>query len=327
MTPAPASSPTAHGRKRWPSWKMPSRGLGHRCSGMEHVLHPWVAFAIIPLFALANAGVRVEGDLGAALGNRVTLGVVLGLVLGKQLGVTLAAWLAVRSGVTDLPEGVGWRHIYGAGWLAGIGFTMSLFVADLAFASGRGRALDRGEAGHPRRLAHRRCRRVAHPPPRFVYTAPLTGPAWPRGAAYPLPARLTGWDCQLAVPLFCRVRRQTARSRGEGHVGTHDCHDHLPGHLRGDHQRAPRPHGGGAGRRRLDDRLWHPRPAPGAGGDRPQHDRAPRRHDDHRQRAQAHRHLPLRRLAHGHCPGGRPLAHDDRLRPVHRRSPRPSSTT
>ena len=101
---------------------------------MEHVLHPWVAFAIVPLFALANAGVRIEGDLGTAFGNRVTLGVVLGLVLGTQLGVTLGAWLAVRSGVTDLPDGVGWRHIYGAGWLAGIGFTMSLFVADLAFA-------------------------------------------------------------------------------------------------------------------------------------------------------------------------------------------------
>jgi NhaA family Na+:H+ antiporter len=115
-------------------------GAGAPLHRLEHVLHPWVAFAIIPLFALANAGVRVEGDLGAALGNRVTLGVVLGLVLGKQLGVTLAAWLAVRSGVTDLPEGVGWRHIYGAGWLAGIGFTMSLFVADLAFA-------DPGEAG------------------------------------------------------------------------------------------------------------------------------------------------------------------------------------
>jgi NhaA family Na+:H+ antiporter len=101
---------------------------------MEHVLHPWVAFAIVPLFALANAGVRIEGDPGMALGNEVTLGIVLGLVLGKQMGVTLAAWLAVRSGVTELPEGVGWHHIYGAGWLAGIGFTMALFVADLAFA-------------------------------------------------------------------------------------------------------------------------------------------------------------------------------------------------
>jgi Na+:H+ antiporter, NhaA family len=109
-------------------------GAGAPLQRMEHVLHPWVAFAIVPLFALANAGVRIEGDLSAAVGNRVTLGVVLGLVLGKQLGVTLGAWLAVRSGVTELPEGVAWRHIYGASWLAGIGFTMSLFVADLAFA-------------------------------------------------------------------------------------------------------------------------------------------------------------------------------------------------
>jgi NhaA family Na+:H+ antiporter len=108
-------------------------GAGAPLHRMEHVLHPWVAFAIVPLFALANAGVRIEGDLGTALGNRVTLGVILGLVLGKQLGVTIAAWLAVRSGITELPEDVGWSHIYGAGWLAGIGFTMSLFVADLAF--------------------------------------------------------------------------------------------------------------------------------------------------------------------------------------------------
>jgi NhaA family Na+:H+ antiporter len=122
-------------------------GAGAPLQRMEHVLHPWVAFAIIPLFALANAGVRVEGDLGAALGNQVTLGVVLGLVLGKQLGVTLAAWLAVRSGVTDLPEGVGWRHIYGAGWLAGIGFTMSLFVADLAFAVSDGGLLTAAKLG------------------------------------------------------------------------------------------------------------------------------------------------------------------------------------
>jgi len=122
-------------------------GAGAPLHRMEHVLHPWVAFAIMPLFALANAGVRIEGDLGAALGNRVTLGVMLGLVLGKQLGVTMAAWMAVRSGVTDLPEGVGWHHIYGAGWLAGIGFTMSLFVADLAFAGDDGELLTAAKLG------------------------------------------------------------------------------------------------------------------------------------------------------------------------------------
>jgi Na+:H+ antiporter, NhaA family len=64
----------------------------------------------------------------------VTLGIVLGLVVGKQLGITLLAWLAVRSGVAELPEGISWRHVYAAGWLAGIGFTMSLFITDLAFS-------------------------------------------------------------------------------------------------------------------------------------------------------------------------------------------------
>ena len=101
---------------------------------LEHMLHPWVAYAIMPLFALANAGVRIEGDLETLFGNTVTLGVVLGLVLGKSVGVTLGAWLAVRARWTELPEGVSLRNIYGAGWLAGIGFTMALFVAELAFA-------------------------------------------------------------------------------------------------------------------------------------------------------------------------------------------------
>jgi Na+:H+ antiporter, NhaA family len=101
---------------------------------LEHGLHPWVVFAIMPLFALANAGVPLGGDIVGALASPVTLGIVLGLVVGKQLGITLFAWLAVRSGVSELPEGIGFRHVYGAGWLAGIGFTMSLFISDLAFS-------------------------------------------------------------------------------------------------------------------------------------------------------------------------------------------------
>lgn len=100
---------------------------------LEHALHPWVTFAIMPLFALANAGVPLGGGLAQALASPVALGIAGGLVIGKQLGVTLFAWLAVRSGLSELPEGVSWRHVYGAGWLAGIGFTMSLFIADLAF--------------------------------------------------------------------------------------------------------------------------------------------------------------------------------------------------
>jgi NhaA family Na+:H+ antiporter len=100
---------------------------------MEHALHPWVAFLIVPLFALSNAGVRIDGDLGATITEPVVLGVLVGLVLGKQLGITLAAWLVVRLGLAALPDGVTWHHIYGVAWLGGIGFTMSLFVGDLAF--------------------------------------------------------------------------------------------------------------------------------------------------------------------------------------------------
>ena len=88
----------------------------------------------MPLFALANAGVPLAGDIVATASEPVVLGILFGLVVGKQVGITLAAWLVVRSGLAALPEGVTWRHIYGAAWLGGIGFTMSLFVADLAFA-------------------------------------------------------------------------------------------------------------------------------------------------------------------------------------------------
>jgi NhaA family Na+:H+ antiporter len=97
---------------------------------LEHGLHPWVTFAIMPLFALANAGVVLGTGV---LGSRVSLGVIAGLVLGKQIGITGFSWLAVRIGLASLPRDTGWRHVYGAGWLAGIGFTMSLFIAGLAF--------------------------------------------------------------------------------------------------------------------------------------------------------------------------------------------------
>jgi NhaA family Na+:H+ antiporter len=103
---------------------------------LEHALHPWVVFAIMPIFALANAGVSLGGSIADALTAPVALGIVAGLVVGKQLGITLFTWLAVRSGLSELPEGIGWRHVYGASWLAGIGFTMSLFITDLAFSDG-----------------------------------------------------------------------------------------------------------------------------------------------------------------------------------------------
>lgn len=100
---------------------------------LEYALHPWVTFVIMPLFALANAGVSLSGDLAKVVTQPITVGVVLGLVLGKPIGVTLASWLAVRMGLASLPENVSWKHVHGGGWLAGIGFTMSLFMTGLAF--------------------------------------------------------------------------------------------------------------------------------------------------------------------------------------------------
>ncbi len=102
---------------------------------LEHALEPWVAFFIIPVFAFANAGVELSGlSLGAII-SPVTLGIVAGLVLGKQAGVYGATWLMVRSGLARLPDGVNWRHIYGLSALAGIGFTMSLFIGGLSYDS------------------------------------------------------------------------------------------------------------------------------------------------------------------------------------------------
>jgi NhaA family Na+:H+ antiporter len=103
---------------------------------IENALHPWVSFGIVPLFALANAGVTLGGDLGSTLTHPVTLGVLVGLVLGKQVGITLAAMAVVRLGLASLPAGVTVRHVYGVAWLGGIGFTMSLFIGGLAYGDG-----------------------------------------------------------------------------------------------------------------------------------------------------------------------------------------------
>lgn len=101
---------------------------------IESALHPWAAFFIIPVFALANAGVAVHGGVGEAISGKVSLGVICGLVIGKPLGITLASFLAVKLGIAALPRGVTWKHILGAGTLGGIGFTMAIFIANLAYA-------------------------------------------------------------------------------------------------------------------------------------------------------------------------------------------------
>ncbi|MBA3534458.1 MAG: Na+/H+ antiporter NhaA [Ardenticatenales bacterium] len=102
---------------------------------LEHDLHVWVSFLIMPIFALANAGVPLSF---ASLGGEtlpVTLGIVAGLVLGKPIGLVGASWLAIRSGMTSLPAGANWYQMVGTGVLAGIGFTMSLFIASLGFGA------------------------------------------------------------------------------------------------------------------------------------------------------------------------------------------------
>jgi len=100
---------------------------------LVHALHPWVAFLVVPLFGFANAGVSFAGMSASALTHGVSLGIVAGLFIGKQLGVFGAVYASVRLGVARLPEGVSWTSLYGVGILAGIGFTMSLFVGTLAW--------------------------------------------------------------------------------------------------------------------------------------------------------------------------------------------------
>lgn len=102
---------------------------------MEHALHPWVAFLVVPIFALANAGVSFAGIELSAFAAPLPLGIALGLFLGKQVGIVGFAWLAVKTGVASLPDGITWRQVYGLSLIAGIGFTMSLFIGNLAFTT------------------------------------------------------------------------------------------------------------------------------------------------------------------------------------------------
>lgn len=101
---------------------------------MEHEMHHWVVFGVMPIFALANAGIALDlSELTAAVSHPVTLGIAFGLLFGKPLGITLFAWLAVRLGLAELPAGTRWPQIIGLGLLGGIGFTMSLFITNLAY--------------------------------------------------------------------------------------------------------------------------------------------------------------------------------------------------
>jgi len=107
----------------------PGESLLHR---LEHALHPWVAFGVLPVFAFANAGVSMAGLSVTDMLHRVPLGIGTGLFLGKQIGVVTMCSIAVRLRIASRPEGVGWWHLYSTALLCGVGFTMSLFVASPA---------------------------------------------------------------------------------------------------------------------------------------------------------------------------------------------------
>lgn len=100
---------------------------------LENTLHPWVSYGILPLFAFANAGVSFAGLSLTAFLNPLTLGIMLGLLVGKQIGVFGASWLMIKTGWAKLPNHANWRQLYGIAVLCGMGFTMSLFIADLAY--------------------------------------------------------------------------------------------------------------------------------------------------------------------------------------------------
>ena len=103
---------------------------------LEHSLAPWASYLVLPIFALANAGVSLGSNAGSLLGTRLALGIILGLVFGKAIGITLFTWLGVKLGIAEMPRRVGWPQLFSATWLAGIGFTMSLFIAGSALEPG-----------------------------------------------------------------------------------------------------------------------------------------------------------------------------------------------
>ncbi len=111
-----------------------SRSTESPLESLEHMIHPWVSLAILPLFALANAGITITGDtLSDAAGSSITIGIAAGLLAGKALGIFGITWLAIRFGVGQLPAGVTKMHVLGVGFLAGIGFTVAIFISGIAF--------------------------------------------------------------------------------------------------------------------------------------------------------------------------------------------------
>lgn len=119
------------------AWMVPARKPEAESSlleSLENFLHPWLTFGIVPLFALANAGVALSGNMGQVMRLPEAKGIAFGLLLGKPLGIVLFSYIGLKLTRGELPSNVNWRHMWVAGLLGGIGFTMSLFVTELAFA-------------------------------------------------------------------------------------------------------------------------------------------------------------------------------------------------
>ena len=114
-----------------------SQGTEAPLERLERLAHPWASYLVLPVFALANAGIEFSGDIvSEAASSSVTLGLVLAMILGKAAGITAFSWMATRLGVAELPRGVSWGHVVGIGLLGGIGFTVAIFVTGLAFDEG-----------------------------------------------------------------------------------------------------------------------------------------------------------------------------------------------
>ncbi len=133
LRPDPAAPLTPQQESALERLEEAAEGVQSPLLSIEHAIVPWVAFGIMPLFALANAGVALAPEVVSGLGSPVVLGIALGLLIGKPVGVGLFAWAAVKLGIAGYPAGVRGLHLVGVGLLAGIGFTMSLFIAGLAF--------------------------------------------------------------------------------------------------------------------------------------------------------------------------------------------------
>ncbi len=109
-----------------------TKSMSHK---IEHDLHAWIAFFVLPIFAFANAGVSLTDASVDELFTSISIGIIGGLFLGKQLGIFIACWLAIKLRLCKLPEGATWTQLYGVCLLCGVGFTMSLFIGSLAFES------------------------------------------------------------------------------------------------------------------------------------------------------------------------------------------------